>query len=361
MGLENKAGKWKRTEMAVYGVAWLVVVGLYLLDVIQNRSRLHGPLIDLHTILRIVRTLIPFLALFVVTNYLLIPRFLLRDKVKSFLSLSLLCILCVWGFQTWDFYVTMQDRPPMPRPDLRPLLPLPLLLDLIYCLLVVGVNVAVALVFRRFDDALERESLQKENAESQLAYLKAQINPHFYMNMLNNIHGLIEIAPERAQTMVIDLSNLMRFMLYDSSKPTVPLSDEIAFLTNYLRLMRQRYPADKVRIESCFPSPEEARGVSLPPLLFLVFVENAFKHGVSYQKASFVDVSIRLTQDAIEFHCFNSITPGSRSINEESGIGLRNIRERLRLLYDERARLTIDETENDYRVILCLPRQKGLA
>ena len=98
------------------------------------------------------------------------------------------------------------------------MLPLPLLLDFMYAIVVVGVNLAVALMFQRYYDKLERESLMKANAESQLANLKAQINPHFYMNMLNNIHGMIEIDPERAQSMVIDMSQLMRHMLYESSQ-----------------------------------------------------------------------------------------------------------------------------------------------
>ena len=117
----------------------------------------------------------------------------------------------VWVGQYVDFVHFMQ-RPPhsigqFPHPQLRPLIPLPLLMDFTYAVLVVGCNIAIVLLFQRFDDKIERESLMKANAESQLAYLKSQINPHFYMNMLNNIHGMIEIDAEKAQSMVIDMSH----------------------------------------------------------------------------------------------------------------------------------------------------------
>lgn len=89
-----------------------------------------------------------------------------------------------------------------------PLLPMPVMLDSTYGLLVVGANLAITLMFQRYYDRLEQESLKKANAENQLAYLKAQINPHFYLNMLNNIHGMIDIDPEKAQKMLIDMSRL---------------------------------------------------------------------------------------------------------------------------------------------------------
>lgn len=352
----------RRTETVIYCVAWLIVIGLYLLDTMQNRSRMSESLIDLTVVVAMIKTLLPFVALFVINDCILIPRLLLRNRLKCYLAVTAFIILALWAYQYYDF-TTIENarrhvRPPMPpHPAMRPLIPLPVLLDLIYSLLVVGFNIAVTLVFRRFDDALERESLLKANAENQLAYLKAQINPHFYMNMLNNIHGMIEIDQERAQAMVIDLSNLMRYMLYDSSKPMISLADEIAFLSNYINLMRQRYPEDKVCITTRFPLGSSTKGISLPPLLFLVFIENAFKHGVSYRKASLVDVSIDISGNKLLFHCVNSINSGSRSVKESSGIGLKNIRRRLDLLYGDRAELDLMQSDTTYTVTLSIPIQ----
>ena len=195
----------------------------------------------------------------------------------------------------------------------------------------------------------------KANAENRLAYLKAQINPHFYMNMLNNIHGMIEIDSERAQSMVLDMSSLMRYMLYDSSRASIRLSEEIAFLNNYLNLMRQRYPESKVKIARNFPTEEAAGSIMLPPLLFLVFIENAFKHGISYKTFSYIDVSIAIEGDRVEFVCLNSRHPETNNINENSGIGLRNIRQRLSLLYGEKANLSMENGEYEYQVRLSIP------
>lgn len=301
----------------------------------------------------------PFVVLFLINNYLLIPKLFLKNRWGGYFTAVTLIIAALSVYHYYDFRMMMEprhvSRPAGPFPHTPPLVPLPVLLEFVYSLLVVGCNLAVAMTFRYFEDRLETERLMKANAENQLAYLKAQINPHFYMNMLNNIHGMIEIDPERAQMMVLDMSSLMRYMLYDSSKPHISLSDEITFLNNYLNLMRQRYPESKVRIDRSFPSDEAAGAIRLPPLLFLVFIENAFKHGISYKEASYVDVGIEANDGSVVFVCVNSRHPEAKSVNEKSGIGLRNIRQRLELLYGDTARLDIDETESEYRVRLSLP------
>ncbi|MDE6511241.1 MAG: histidine kinase [Muribaculaceae bacterium] len=356
MTLTNKN---RRTENVVYMVLWLIATGLYLLDTMQIRYRSSEPLFDLKVLINLADTIAPFAVLFLVNNYLLIPKLFVRNRWGAYFTATTLIIALMVAYQYYEFVALFEThhagRPAGPSPHAPPLVPLPVLLEFVYSLLVVGVNLAVAMTFRYFEDRLETERLMKANAENQLAYLKAQINPHFYMNMLNNIHGMIEIDPERAQTMVIDMSSLMRYMLYDSSKPQIRLSDEIAFLNNYLNLMRQRYPESKVSIARSFPSAEQSGTVQLPPLLFLVFIENAFKHGISYKAASWVDVEIEIKDGRVEFLCVNSRHPETKSINERSGIGLRNIRQRLQLLYGDTAALDIAETPTEYRVRLTLP------
>lgn len=356
MTLTNKN---RRTETAVYVVLWLIAAGLYLLDTMQKRYRMSEPLFDFAAAADLVRTMAPFVVLFLINNYLLIPKLFLKNRWGGYFTAVVLIIAALSVYQYYEFRFAFESRPhsrpAAPFPHTPPLIPLPLLLEFVYSLLVVGCNLAVAMTFRYFEDRIETERLMKANAENQLAYLKAQINPHFYMNMLNNIHGMIEIDPERAQTMVLDMSSLMRYMLYDSSKPHIRLSDEITFLNNYLNLMRQRYPESKVRIERSFPSDESARTTQLPPLLFLVFIENAFKHGISYKSASYVEVSISIAEGYVEFVCLNSRHPEGKSVNERSGIGLRNIRQRLELLYGSTATLDIAETDTAYCVRLSLP------
>jgi len=342
-------------ETLTYLGLWLLVIALYTLGTLRTRSMTSTTLVSGEIVARMALTLVPFAILFVIHNWLLIPRLLFRNHMRAYFTCTLTAILLVWAFQYVHFMHEITVHP-MPRnfpPGPRHLLPLPLLLDFIFSLLIIGSNLVIALLFQRFADRLERESLMKANAENQLSYLKAQINPHFYMNMLNNIHGMIDIDPAKAQDMVIDMSQLMRYMLYESSHPRISLSAEIEFLNNYLRLMRQRYPADKVAITSDFPDERQTAGVLVPPLIFLVFIENAFKHGITYREESFVSVSIRVADGMVEFHCLNSNHPAQTP--HTPGIGLHNVEQRLNLIYGPAHTLETIATESTYNVNLIIP------
>ena len=351
----------RKIESLVYLGLWLLVVTMFLLDIVRTRSFTSKPLLDIEAVFIIARTIFPFLILFLINNYLFIPRLLFQNKYLSyFLSVAAL-IGCVWASQYHTFMAWLSENSthlPPHRPGLRPLFPLPIFLDFIYDLLIVGGNLAIALIFQHYEDKLERESLTKANAENQLAYLKAQINPHFYMNMLNNIHGMVEINPTKAQDMLIDMSNLMRYMLYDSSQPYIALSAEIQFLRNYLNLMRQRYPETKVSITAEFPCDNETAGIKIPPLLYLVFIENAFKHGISYRQHSFVAIRLYVTDRTIEFNCLNSNNPNECNTSTD-GIGLTNVGQRLRLIYGTDFNLDIESDNLNYSVNLIVPHSQA--
>lgn len=368
----------RHKEAIVYLCLWVIVISLYLVDEFRHRADLNLPMVDLRLFSGMLASLGPFVVLFLINNYLLIPKFLLKNKIGKYTAtvFATLCVLI--AFQV-VFSNDINDRKPpreesvmrsinhkfgMRKPPKRinhhkppkppkPFSALPFIFDLTYGLLIIGGNAAIALVFQRYDDRLEKEKLMKANAESRLIYLKAQINPHFYMNMLNNIHGMIEIDPEKAQSMVIDMSRLMGYMLYESSKPLIFLDREVKFLTNYIELMRLRFDREKVGISYKFPDEEESAGVKVPPLLFLAFIENAFKHGISYQKESFISVSIELSGKRLIFNCANRKFPATG--NEKSGVGLNNIRQRLSLLYGDAAHLHIDEESETFKVTLSIP------
>ena len=209
---------------------------------------------------------------------------------------------------------------------------MPLMLRLFIDLMVVGANVAIALTLRYASDRIDRERLMKINAENELSALKAQLSPHFYLNMLNNIHGMIEINPAGAQEMVLEMSKLMRYMLYDSTHATA----EIEFIRSYLSIMRRRYPESKVDIEASLPDSADISGMTVPPMLFPVFIENAFKHGISYRRKSYIRIDLRTDGHTILF----TIT---------------NARHRLDLIYGSKARLDITSTPDIYNVELSLP------
>ena len=194
------------------------------------------------------------------------------------------------------------------------------------------------------------KDMENENLNRQLEALRFQINPHIFMNTLNNIHALVDIEPEKAKQCIEEFSKLMRIILYEGNEPTIPLQREIDFLSHLVSLMRIRYPED-VAITTSFP--EECEGVNVPPLLMASFVENAFKHGISYEELSFIHVSVVLKDNKLIFRCANSRHP--RAEQKEHGLGLENTRKRLDLLYQDRYSLTIDESDKVYDILLILP------
>lgn len=347
----------RKHETQIYTGAWILVVTLYLLDMMRVRYADGQPMLNSEVVFHMLFSLLPFFILFSIHNSLLIPRLLFRNRYRSYLLFASLLVLVIWGSQAIQFFHEMSLREPPQHPGMhgpRPLVPWPLFLALVYDLLIVGVNLAVALVFQRFEDRIERERLLKANAENSLAYLKAQINPHFYMNMLNNIHGMIELDPAKAQDMVIDMSKLMHYMIYDGARERIALSAEIAFLRNYIGLMRQRYPSDKVSITMSLPESDRANGIMIPPLLFIVFIENSFKHGISYREPSYVDMSLTVDDAKVCFRCSNSVHPRTSVVRAE-GIGLKNVGQRLKLIYGDKASLKITSDCRNYTVDLKIP------
>lgn len=351
--------KNRLAENLIYLGIWILVLVSCVVDMLRTKAGSGDAIIDFSSLIHIVIRLLPFAVLFVLNNAVLIPRLILRGKYLKYLLWVCIVVLIIWCCQINTFiYETTKilDRPE-PRPGIgpRPMLPLPVFLDFICDLFVIGVNLAIALVFQRMADKLEQERLMKTDAENQLAYLRAQLNPHFYMNMLNNIHGMIDINPEMAQDMLIDMSQLMRYMLYESSLLWIPLNKELEFLENYLKIMRQRYPDDKVRLALLVPPLNVASEIVVPPLVFLVFIENAFKHGISYREESFVSIKIELIDKRIEFTCINSVSQAAETIKAGNGIGLKNIMQRLKIIYGESYAVDIRQTKDTYTVNVSLP------
>ena len=226
-------------------------------------------------------------------------------------------------------------------------------------ILMFGANLGLKGYFKSRRDQQKLIALEKENLEQQLEYLKHQINPHFFMNTLNNIHALVDIDPDKAKDTILELSKMMRFVLYEGDKQGVPLSREFDFIRNYVTLMRLRY-TDKVRISVDLPT--EAPDRQIPPLMLITFIENAFKHGISYQHPSFIDVKVEIKGPSehagiegtkLRFQCRNS--KADKPNQEKGGVGLANVKQRLNLLYDHNFTLSIQDEPDIYNVELTIP------
>lgn len=219
-------------------------------------------------------------------------------------------------------------------------------------LFLLGANCSIKLLFRSMQDEQRMIELERQSLQAEMDYLKYQINPHFFMNTLNNIHAMIDIDSEAAKETVIELSKMMRYVLYDSEKAHTNLTQEVQFMENYIALMRIRYMSDvDVRFDVENPLPHDAK---VPPLLMIVFVENAFKHGVSYNKHSYVHINLHCNKDNAICEVRNSRHKGLKV--EKGGIGLENVRKRLELLFGNKYLLEIDDSnESEYRVKLSIP------
>lgn len=220
--------------------------------------------------------------------------------------------------------------------------------------LVLGISTAITGIQKWQKDNQERKELEKDKVTSELSFLKAQINPHFFFNTLNNIYALTALDPKVAGEAIHQLSKMMRYLLYDTQHGNNMLSQEIAFVKNYISLMKLRL-TDVVKIN--INTPGNLRDMPLAPMIFLPFVENAFKHGVSATRQSFIDINIIQKDKVLELKVANSIMKDNGvSLEPNSGIGLVNTRRRLDLLYPGKYKLEINEPNGtgNYTVHLVL-------
>lgn len=234
-------------------------------------------------------------------------------------------------------------------------------------LLLLALNVGTKHYFKSIDDSKRMKDLERDNLNQQLQYLKYQINPHFFMNTLNNIHALVDIDQEEAKRMIETLSKLMRYVLYEADKPMASLKDELNFLNHYISLMKIRY-GDEVRINLSMPT--SIHDTQVPSLLFATFVENAFKHGVSCRKKSFIEIGASIDErlENFLFYCNNSKQPTTEeqqlpttkasSGKKNGGVGLQNAIRRLKLVYGDKYELKIEDGEEVYRLMLKIPFKK---
>lgn len=220
--------------------------------------------------------------------------------------------------------------------------------------LVLGISTAITAIQKWQKDNQERKELEKDKVTSELSFLKAQINPHFFFNTLNNIYALTSTNPKVAGEAIHQLSKMMRYLLYDTQRDENMLSQEIAFVKNYISLMKLRL-TDVVKIT--IDTPNNLQDMPLAPMILLPFVENAFKHGVSATQQSYINIVILQKDKQLDVTVKNSIMKdNSISLDTNSGIGLVNTRRRLDLLYPGKYKLDTSDSNADsgYSVHLAL-------
>jgi two-component system, LytTR family, sensor kinase len=222
---------------------------------------------------------------------------------------------------------------------------------LLIFLSVLGLSVAYFFLKEWARNELVRNQLEANQYSTEIKFLKSQINPHFLFNALNN---LFSMAQKKGNDELADgiskLSGMMRYMIYESNEETVPLKKEIEYLENCIQLNKLRFADEEAKV--IFNYPDESEGIFIAPMLFIPFVENAFKHGVMIGQSSEIDISLLASNKQLSFSCQNTIYHIRKMEEEKSGIGLENVRRRLELVYPGKHEFTIKDQDAKYSVEL---------
>lgn len=329
-------------ENMVYSLVWIAI----FLIPFMNAQLMSEDYIDFNKVVISWGKIAPYFVIFITNNIILAPKLLLRNRYWLY-SISLIVMLTVifgtidiLDYRYWQSDDNLRNRASFT--DLE------WYWNVLLGIFMAGANSMIKLYYLSIENERRMALLQRENIETQMQYLKYQINPHFLMNTLNNIHALIEFDSETAKKSVMELSRMLRHVLYDSSESYTTLDKEVEFLRNYIELMHIRYD-NGIDIRLNTPDMNTCRRVSLPPLLIIVLVENAFKHGISYNRHSFIYIDIAVQQNNLCCTVSNSRHPSYMTQN--SGIGLNNVTQRLNLLFDKEYTLDIDSSDDNVYVV----------
>ena len=336
-------------ENLLYLMVWMVII----LVPVLNSKMLEEVHVSLENILIAWLKIAPYLLIFIIHNSLIAPRLLLRKhRYVWYLVVNLRTITAVFSLVAIYEKYAPYDTEPYILNGKASFTDLAINWNILLGFFMTGLNMGIKLLYRSLRDEQQMEELKRQNLQAEMDYLRYQINPHFFMNTLNNIHALIDIDTEYAKSAVIELSKMMRYVLYESGSETISLKKDIQFIENYIELMRIRYDSS---IDICLDYPATIPNkVAIPPLLLIVFVENAFKHGVSYNHASFIHIRIGYRDDAVTAVISNSRHEKSRP--GTTGIGLENVKKRLALIYQDNYTLSIDDSDPAvYTVKLIIP------
>ncbi len=276
--------------------------------------------------------------LFVLCPYLILCRFYTPGKMAQCIVFVLLSLVVVFFINYWLTKIAMPPRTFRLRNFFNSSL-------FFFCVYIVY---GIVFFFVRFSyyKELQQKELLLQNRQSELSFLRSQVNPHFLFNSLNNIYALVYENSTQALPAISGLSELLRYMLYDNTE-RVPLEKELGYINKYIDLQRLRFE-HTIKADVQVSGPVEK--VQVPPLLLIPFVENAFKHGDFSTNGAGLTVTVHCTATKMTLYCYN--TKGTGKKDAGGGIGLTNIKRRLELLYPGRHTLDIQDTQNSFTINL---------
>lgn len=328
-------------EVSVFFYLWIIYLFLPDLLNLENRA------VDLELDEVIVTGFYVVLATF--NNFVVMPYYLERGRHLQYIGaiLVVLALFSLFDETVLEWLLSHRER----YIDLS-------LRGLSYSFVSLGTIVIIFGSFKLIWDHQERlqqmSELEKERVESELKFLKSQINPHVMFNHLNSIYYYTLEKSDKAPQMILKLSEIMRYMLYEANERFVPLQKELDYIRNYIDL-------EKIRLEDRgevqFDVEGEADSLQIAPLLLISFIENSFKHSMQTQDDNiWIRIHISIEERWMEFRAENNWSPSQESDErpEQEGIGLRNVRKRLELLYPDRHTLSISRSEELFLVQLSI-------
>ena len=287
--------------------------------------------------------------------YVLIPKYLIRKKYQLFLLYSfyaLVFIVCavlmtvVFGF-VFFFNLEFQKMPALTKSSEVIIVCVLLMIALASAFKILKLNSKSLETQKNLENRFLQMQLQLK--EQELKFLKLQIHPHFLFNTLNTIYGFALKKSDETPNLILKLSSLLDYILYQVEQPLVFVKDEIDHIQNYIALEKSRFQEG---LQVDFFVQECNQQLQIPPMLMLPFVENAFKHGVPKQGVLCINLKFMVTHNSIEFIVENS---SIKKHDTKKGIGLENINKRLQLLYPKTDSLTLKQTEHRFHVHLKIP------
>jgi two-component system LytT family sensor kinase len=277
--------------------------------------------------------------------YYLIPRYLNRDRYLSYFIWIISGLLFSVLLGNFIFTLSIKEIPFFIWPPF-----------IFPFLLLFATGAAFEVVLELKNQRTLQEEINRKRTEAELSYLKSQINPHFLFNTLNNIYSLAEKKSDDAGRSILLLANLMRYMLYECNIGTIPLKRELTHLEDYIALQKLRI-SNRSNISLSFKVLGEIDDIHIEPLIFISFIENAFKYGISYVSESFIYVTLIREKSTLHFTVVNSKVKRTENLAKDSlhhGIGLFNTKRRLELLYPQRHELRVEETADRHEVFLSI-------
>jgi sensor histidine kinase YesM len=336
-------------KAAVHCTIWIILFfGPILFMKIESGNK---SIVDIgHLIIPIIE----FLSIFYLNYLILIDRFVFRQKRYGLFILLNLIIILVFRFDNIILHFFQNDFAEHSRLKKDRNTNDHLTVDIFKNILLLLLPLILSLMLKSLENFFtlqtEKREIENKSLQSELQNLKYQLQPHFFFNSLNNIYSLIELSPTRAQEAIHGLSKLMRYLLYDTGKERIKLSQEIIFLEKYIELMELRQ-TDKTRISFDFPLIL-TKDYDISPLLFISIVENAFKHGISPMHTSKMEFLLKVKENNIEFIASNNNYPKDQSDKSGSGLGLENLKKRLELIYPRRHELMYGVSDNVFHISL---------